>query len=63
MNKNISILMGILAVVSVIFSFFGNLTSANILGFEINIWAYRMIWSMLAIFVLFPHYKRWKANR
>ncbi|WP_435133186.1 hypothetical protein [Formosa sp. A9] len=63
MNKNISILMGLLAVFSVVFSFFGDLTSANLLGYDINIWTYRIIWSLLALFVLYPHYKRWKATK
>ena len=47
MKRILSIVVGIVAVASVIYSFIGNQESPNILGFEVNIWTYRGFWSLV----------------
>ena len=61
MNKNITLIAGIIAVAYVIYSFFGNSEYADIFGFEVNIWTFRLFWSVLAVGILYSYYKKRKA--
>jgi hypothetical protein len=61
MNKNITLIAGIIAVAYVIYSFFGNSEYADIFGFEVNIWMFRLFWSVLAVGILYSYYKKRKA--
>lgn len=66
MKKYLSLGMGIFSVVIVIISFFGNMSdTASILGFEVNIWIYRLVWSIFAVVLIFSYLrevKKTKAN-
>ena len=63
MNKTVTLIIGILAVVNVIYSFFGNSDSEQIFGIEMNIWIYRLIWSVLAIGVFYDYNKKIKSEK
>ena len=58
MNKTVTLIIGIIAAINVIYSFFGNSNSEQIFGFEMNIWIYRLIWSILAIIILYDYKKK-----
>ena len=66
MKKYLSLGLGIWSAVTVISSFFGNMSdTANILWFEANIWIYRLVWSIFAIGLIFEYLreaKKTKAN-
>ncbi|WP_452230895.1 MULTISPECIES: hypothetical protein [unclassified Lacinutrix] len=62
MNRTLSLIIGILAVANVIYSFFSNLEHATIFGMELNIWVYRLIWSFLAVTILYKYFKENKAS-
>ncbi len=58
MNKTVSLVIGILAVINVAYSFSSNSDTQSIFGFEMNIWVYRLIWSFMAIVILYGYYKK-----
>jgi hypothetical protein len=62
MRKIITLVVGISAGVNVIESFFGNLESERMFGFEINIWIYRVIWSLVAILIFYDHFNKVKSE-
>ena len=49
MNKIASILFGIIAIENVIYSFWKYSDSTEFFGFEINVWIYRIFWSLIAV--------------
>lgn len=49
MNKIASILFGIIAIGNVIYSFWKYSDSTEFFGFEINVWIYRIFWSLIAV--------------
>ena len=53
MNKLASILIGIIAIANVIYSFFENSNLGSFFGFEINIWVYRLFWSFIAVYMFY----------
>jgi len=63
MSKTITLIVGILAVANVIYSFFGNSESDQIFGFEMNIWIYRLIWSLLALGIFYDYTKKNKISK
>ena len=63
MRKIITLVVGISAGVNVIESFFGNLESERMFGFEINIWVYRLIWSLIAFIIFYDHFKKVKSEK
>ena len=63
MSKTITLIVGILAVVNVIYSFFGNSESDQMFGFEMNIWIYRIIWSLLAVGIFYDYSKKKKISK
>lgn len=62
MNRTILLLVGIIAVSNVVYSFFVNSLKASFFAFEINIWVYRLIWSLLAVGILYSYAKKKKAG-
>ena len=49
MNKiSFNLIVGILALITVIYSFFGTDSEASILMFDVNIWIYRLFWVVIA---------------
>ena len=49
MNKIASIIFGIIAIGNVIYSFWKYSDSTEFFGFEINVWIYRIFWSLIAV--------------
>ncbi|WP_041557732.1 MULTISPECIES: hypothetical protein [Cellulophaga] len=63
MKKYISLILGIFAFVIVVYSFFGNITEGSqILGYPVDIWVYRLFWSVLTIALLFSYRKESKKD-
>ena len=62
MSKPLTIIVGILAVSNVLYSFWGNQQSEQIFGLEMNIWVYRLIWTALAIGIFYDYFKKKKIN-
>ena len=60
MNKKLALIIGILAFANVIYSFYGyaDTDSAQILGFEMNIWVYRLIWSVFALGTFAEYFRK-----
>ena len=63
MNKNITLVMGIVASLYVISSFFGNSETGEIFGYVMNIWAYRLFWAFLAVLILLDYSRKYKADK
>lgn len=63
MNRTLLLIIGILASMNVVYSFFGNLTSEKMFGFEINIWIYRLIWTVISVIIFNDYFKRKKVNK
>ncbi len=64
MKKYLSLVMGIWSVVTVISSFFGNMSdTATILWFESNIWVYRLVWSIFAVGLIFEYLREAKKTK
>ncbi len=62
MNKIISLIIGIMATVNVIDSFWSDSTTETIFRIEMNIWIFRLIWSVIAIILFYDYYKKRKHN-
>jgi len=62
MNKTLNLIVGIIAVANVIYSFWGSGENASILGFSMNIWLYRAIWTLIAVSSLYHYFKARKIN-
>ena len=60
MNKNLTIIGIILCLSNVVYSFFGNLESDQVFGIEMNIWIYRLIWTVFAVGIFYEYYKKTK---
>jgi Mg2+ and Co2+ transporter CorA len=57
--KKFTLIIGIIGLLNVISSFFGNQETDKVLWIEMNIWYYRLIWSILTIGIFYDYYK-WK---
>ena len=53
MNKIASIILGIIALGNVIYSFWKYSDSTEFFGFEINVWIYRIFWTLIAVKMLY----------
>ncbi|MFC3811329.1 hypothetical protein [Lacihabitans lacunae] len=53
-----SLIIGLLAAVNVISTFFTENISSKILFLEVNIWFYRFFWSVIAISLIFKHFEK-----
>ncbi len=63
MNKiSFNLIVGILALISVIYSFFGNSSEASILMFDVNIWVYRLFWTVITAGCLYDYSKEKKRK-
>lgn len=58
MNKIIILIVAIVAIANVIYSFFGNQESISVFGFEINLWIYRLFWGVIAVLLLYDYFKK-----
>lgn len=53
MSKTISLIVGFLAIGTVVYSFLGSSDTGRIFGIEMNIWIYRLIWSAFAVYMFY----------
>lgn len=53
-------MIGILAVINLIYGFLNNQESGSIFGIEMNIWAYRGVWMVIALISFTDFYKATK---
>ena len=61
MNKIASIIIGIIAIGNVIYSFWKYSDSIEFFGFEINVWIYRIFWSLIAFGMLYDKFRKKRA--
>ncbi|PIB39115.1 hypothetical protein [Maribacter sp. 4G9] len=57
MRKTILIIGMAIAVVTIVYSFFGMGDTGQFFGLEMNIWVYRLIWLVLFLLVLRDYLK------
>jgi uncharacterized membrane protein len=62
MKKNINVFVWIMALTLLIYSFIKNPSFESLFGFEINIWIYRLFWSIIAILSIIYHFKSSKTK-
>lgn len=62
-NVPLNLILGILAIANVIYSFFRDTSTATILTFEVDIWYYRIVWVFLAVILIFNHFKEQKRKK
>ncbi|MCF8714625.1 hypothetical protein JM658_07240 [Joostella atrarenae] len=62
-NVPLNLILGILAIANVIYSFFRDTSTATILTFEVDIWYYRIVWAFLAVILIFNHFKEQKRKK
>ena len=62
MGKQFTLIVGIISISQVIYSFFGD-GSTDFLGLEMNIWLYRLIWSTIAVGLFYEYFNKKKINK
>jgi len=60
MDKIASIIFGIIAVGNVIYSFWKYSDSTEFFGLEVNVWIYRIFWSLIAIYMFYDKFNKKK---
>ena len=63
MNKIASILVVLLALSNVVYSFWTNPDSERFFGFEINTWLYRLVWVLLGLGIAYNVFNNKKATQ
>lgn len=63
MFKYLPLVLGIAFGLIVIFSFTGGATIGQIFGFEINIWTFRLFWTILSVGSIYDFIKRSKKEK
>ncbi|MEM1258347.1 MAG: hypothetical protein AAGC45_13565 [Bacteroidota bacterium] len=56
--KTLNPIVGILAIISVIYTFFETSETYDFFGIGLNVWGYRLIWVILAAGCFYGYYKR-----
>ncbi|WP_299781688.1 hypothetical protein [uncultured Formosa sp.] len=62
MNKLTLILVLLLSLSNIIYSFWGNQESDQIFGIEMNIWIYRLVWIFVIIGISYDYFKKKKTE-
>jgi len=62
MKKYISLILAALAIANVIYSFIV-IKQQSLFGFDIDIWAYRAIWSVFAVIFIYNFFNNLKKER
>lgn len=57
------LMVGILALLSVIYSFFVTDSEASILMFNVDIWLYRLFWAIIAAICIYGYSKETKKRK
>ncbi len=62
MSKIINVIIVIIAVGNVVYSFWNYSDSTSFFGFEINVWVYRLFWSLIAAGIFYDYIKKKKVS-
>jgi len=62
MWKYINLLLGVLFIYRIVQSFIHDVDKEYIFGIEMNVWLYRIIYSIIAGMVLYSSYKHFKMK-
>mgnify|MGYP007105800272 CR=1 FL=1 len=62
MSKIVNVIIVIIAVANVVYSFWKYSDSISFFGFEVNIWVYRLFWSLIAIGIFYDYSKKKKVS-
>ncbi len=62
MNKLISILIGLIAISNIIYSFWKNPESETLFFIDMNTWIYRIIWVLILIGISYDFFKKNKTK-
>jgi len=63
MNKLTSILVGLLAISNIIYSFWKNPESEHLFFFEMNTWIYRLFWILLTVVIIYNLFNKKTTNK
>lgn len=63
MNKSLTIIGIILCLSNVVYSFFGVSETGQVFGMEMNIWIYRIIWTVFAAGIFYEYFKKYKSKK
>ncbi|WP_298319508.1 hypothetical protein [uncultured Aquimarina sp.] len=61
MKRLFNLIVGIIGLVKVIMSFTSPQKSITLFTFEVNVWVYRLIWSLVVIAIADYFYKEFKS--
>jgi hypothetical protein len=62
MNKLTLILVGLLSLLNIIYSFWKYSETEQIFGIEMNIWIYRLVWVLVLIGISYDYFKKNKTK-
>ncbi len=63
MSRILILVVGLVAATNVIESFIRNVETEHMFGIEMNIWIYRIIWSLIAIWIFYDYSKKKEVNK
>ena len=63
MSRILFLVVGLVSATNVIESFIGDLERVTIIGFEVNIWIYRIFWSIISIWIFYDYFKIRKIEK
>lgn len=62
MKKYVSLIIGILAIINLVYGFVSDQQTGSIFGIDMNIWVYRGVWLLIAFLSFSDFYKASKKN-
>lgn len=62
MRKNLYLILTILAVVNVVYTFFSGAAHGDFFGFKVDIWIYRLVWALFAALFFKTYFNLRKAS-
>ena len=57
------LIIGILAIVLLMYNFIKNPINSHIIGFEVNVWIYRLFWGLIGYASIHDFIKNKKSNK
>ncbi len=61
MRKNLYLILTILSLVNLVYTFFSEATNGDFFGFQVDIWMYRFVWAILVV-LFFKTYVKLRNN-
>jgi hypothetical protein len=62
MRKNLYLILTILSVANLVYTFFSEATNGSFFGFEVDIWTFRLIWALWSAVFFKTYYNLRKAS-